>query len=170
MERTGQSLIIMQGIPACGKSTWARNEQAKDPEHVIIVSRDGLRHMRGTYWVPKQENFITTIENYMIHEGLRKGYTVIVDATNLNPSAITRFKSMAASHDVPMWGILVHESLETCIERNNNPDREHHINPGIIKNFYDPKYLDYCRNNNIEIKPGTIAEQLLYSPNTEDVE
>ena len=33
-------IILTRGIPASGKSTWAKQEVLKDPEHSIRINRD----------------------------------------------------------------------------------------------------------------------------------
>jgi predicted kinase len=53
-----QTLLILQGPPASGKSTWAK-EFVKNNPWYIRVCRDDLRRMRGTYWIPGQEDMIT---------------------------------------------------------------------------------------------------------------
>lgn len=81
-----------------GKSTYARSLANKDPEHVVIVSRDSIRKSLGKYWVPKREDLVTEIELSSIWHGLDLGYTVIIDATNFKHE---KFKIMAESYGIP---------------------------------------------------------------------
>lgn len=163
MEQTEQKLILLQGPPACGKSTIAIKEQAKDVDGSVIVSRDSFRDGRGKYWVPKQESYITALEQFAVDQALRMGYTVIVDATNMNPGMIRELVAMAEARFVPVWGWMVHETLENCLDRDNNITRSHHVGPMVIRNFYK-KYQDYCRAHNLEMVPGTISKYLIYNP------
>ncbi len=80
-------IIFTVGLPASGKSTWAKKYTEKNPDW-IRVSRDDLRNMRGKYWIPKQEKLITNLENACIIEALRDGKNVIVDACNLNKDLV----------------------------------------------------------------------------------
>lgn len=102
-------LIILSGIQGSGKSTYARSIVNKDPNHVVIVSRDSIRDSLGKYWVPKREDLVSEIELSSIWHGLDLGYTVIVDATNFKHE---KFKLMAESYgipceikyfDIPLW-------------------------------------------------------------------
>lgn len=77
-------VIFTKGLPACGKSTWAKEFVQKN-QNYVRVNRDDLRRMRGKYWLPKQEDLISAWEDALIVEALKLGYNVIVDATNLNP-------------------------------------------------------------------------------------
>lgn len=151
-------LIILQGIPASGKSTIATEWQAQDPSNRIIVSRDALRHARGQYWIPTQENLITRLELFMVQESLADGLEVMIDATNFNPAYLKRFHTIAAQAgltQVEHW--LVHTSLDECVSRDGNADRPHHVGETVISSFYG-KYVSYCRNNDIKIVPGTITK------------
>ena len=130
-------LIVLQGLPASGKSTLAKQMVQADPEGTIIVSRDALRHSLGVYWVPSRESFITDLELYAIQSGLERGYNVIVDATNLNEKIVNNWKMMAASTGVQIEFIKLNTPLETCLERDNNPDREHNVGADVIKSFYN---------------------------------
>ena len=50
-------LIYLTGLPASGKSTWAKNF-VKEKLDWVIVNRDSLRNMIGDYWIPSQELLI----------------------------------------------------------------------------------------------------------------
>ena len=53
-----KKIILTRGIPASSKSTWAKQEVLKDPEHSVRINRDDLRNMSGKYWVPTREDYI----------------------------------------------------------------------------------------------------------------
>ena len=58
----------------------------------VRVCRDDLRRMRGKYWIPEQEDLITSWEMDSIALGLHHGLNVLVDATNLNILSIFPFR------------------------------------------------------------------------------
>lgn len=74
-------LILTRGIPASGKTTWAR-EWVKGGKR-LLVSRDDLRNMFGEYWVPARESLITNIEEYIVATALESGYDVVVHDCNI---------------------------------------------------------------------------------------
>lgn len=81
-----QKVILTKGLPASGKSTWAKEQVDKD--HIYKrISMDDLRQMiDNNYWDgDKTEEFIRKIRNSMIKDCLTSGYNIIVDATNLDP-------------------------------------------------------------------------------------
>ena len=105
-------LIILKGIPASGKSSWAK-EFIEGKENWVIVSRDSIRESTGEYWVPSRENYITEIEDFSIKSALRNKLNVIVDATNLNESRNKRFDTIIQE--------LKGENIEVTIEYKEFP-------------------------------------------------
>lgn len=82
-------VIFTVGLPASGKSTWSKEFVQENPEYVR-VSRDDLRKMRGTYWIPEQEDMITVNENQAIITALSHNLNVVIDATNLNVERVEK--------------------------------------------------------------------------------
>lgn len=92
-------LTVLRGIPASGKSTWAVKYAKENPLTTVVVNRDALRNMCGTYWVAQREPLIKEMEDTLVTIALESGYNVIVDATNLNQSAIDRWKAHIKESD-----------------------------------------------------------------------
>lgn len=79
-------IILTRGIPASGKSTWAKQEVLKDPEHSIRINRDDLRNMCGKYWVPAREHYIEACKGLILISAMNFQFdTIIIDGMNLNP-------------------------------------------------------------------------------------
>ena len=87
-------MIILQGTPCAGKSTWAQ-QQVSGTEDWLIVSKDAIRHGLGDYWILSREKYITAIEDDMIRTGLRMKYNIINDGTNLDPARVSHLKKLA---------------------------------------------------------------------------
>lgn len=92
-------LIILQGPPCSGKSTWANvYKQQEDPE-VVIVNRDDIRFELGNgKYTMKREDEVTEIEYNRVIEGLKGGKTVILDATNLNPTYLKKWLELPVEY------------------------------------------------------------------------
>ena len=102
--------------------------------------------MMGCYWVPERESYVTELEEYSISLAMVKGYDIVVDAMNLNPETVAKFRKTCELHnklnpnqydlefkkftDVP---------LETCIERDKaRPDRT--VGELVIRGIWE-RYL-----------------------------
>ena len=68
-------IIVLVGVPASGKSTWALDYYSKHKGDSVIVNRDSIRYGRGEYWVPSQEKYIDDVEYSSVRSGLDLGLT-----------------------------------------------------------------------------------------------
>ena len=94
-------ILVLQGPPASGKSTFAK-EFVKDKPDWIIVSRDEIREGTGKYWVPSRENYISDVEELSIRAAINRNLNVIIDATNLNQKTIDKLTNLAAELEVEL--------------------------------------------------------------------
>jgi predicted kinase len=79
-------LILTRGVPASGKSTWAKAWVAEDPLTRVRVNRDNLRWtlgVKGGVGDQWQEEEVTHWQNQMVTRYLSQGKDVVVDNTNL---------------------------------------------------------------------------------------
>ncbi len=136
-----QQMIILQGIPGSGKTTWAQNflSFTNIKENWIRISRDDLRNMRGEYWIKEQEPIISEISEYAVHSVLRNRCNVIIDETNLNQNKIDKWKEIAQQYNTVVKFKYFHISLNEAIKRDEN--RESPVGRKVIKQFYY-KYID----------------------------
>lgn len=151
-------IIVLQGLPASGKSTWAR-EFVKGKKDWVIVSRDSIRESRGDYWIPEQEDYITEVENGSITSALAAKLNVIIDATNFNPAVIDRFKNYAeitnSDFEIKVFNISLSEAIirDKCRARS--------VGEKVIRRFHK-KYLSNTPKikavQNESLKPAYIVD------------
>jgi predicted kinase len=161
-------LIILQGPPSTGKSTWAKKTQAANPDTTVIVNRDSIRFGRGLYNVPNQEGYITEIEDFSIRAGLKNDYTVIVDATNLNPKTVARLRSIASEFGIEPefkdFYIPMSEAIENDVKRGLEGGLS--VGKKVIERFYKMYYPDKI-DSEIPSQKGYTDPRLITLPNTE---
>lgn len=131
-------LLILSGIPASGKSTFAKQWVEESPETRVIVNRDSIRRGLGVYWVPSREKLVTSIEQHSVWEALEMGYDVCLDATNLNKSFLNKWIEIADSINIPIEYKEFKISLEEALERDKT--REFSVGEKVIKDFYNKYY------------------------------
>jgi len=125
-------LLILQGIPASGKSTWAREFISKDnnSKKWIIVNRDSIRSMLGEYWVPTREDLVSEIEKYTIETALLRDYNVIVE--DCYDKTVTWIKQ----HILP--DVILGDDIELFMRLES----DHRKDAIIKKEFYDSDIKD----------------------------
>lgn len=132
-----QKLIITKGLPASGKSTWAKEQVSKDPENVVRVNKDDLRAMiNASKWSKGREKHIELMQEITVKHYLNLGFNVIVDNTHLVPKWTTYFKELAEDFNVKFEiKDFTHISIDTCIERNEL--REAKVPVRTIRDMYN---------------------------------
>lgn len=139
-----QELLILQGCPASGKSTWAKNF-IKGKSNYVRICRDDIREMCGDYWVPDRESLISKYEIYMIKEALKSGYNVIIDATNLNPKTFAKWNQIGKEFNCT---VSVKEFTVSFIEAiRRDASRERSVGESVIRTFYEKYYPSLLPEN-----------------------
>lgn len=112
--------IICRGLPASGKSTWAKQWVLEDPEHRVRINQDDIRLMLGKYWVPSREKLVQEIQFDAMLEALSRGFNVVVDNTNLNKKVLDGFDRIIKTYKnyEIEYKDFFNISLEECLRRN----------------------------------------------------
>lgn len=89
-------VLILRGIQGSGKSTYAKKLVNKGGW--LRVNKDDLRAMLfNSKYSGKKEKAVLTIRDRIISNGLRYGYNVVVDDTNLNPIHTDRIEEVVSN-------------------------------------------------------------------------
>ena len=132
-------LLITRGLPASGKTTFARKLQP----YVVRVNRDDLRRMlhgRRLYsqWAECQ---VTAVQRALVEVLLRARAEVIVDDTNLRARTVREWAELAARLDATLE---VHDftdvPLEECLRRDAGRPVGERVGEMGIRRMYD-RYL-----------------------------
>ncbi len=130
-------IIITKGLPASGKSTWAKEQLAKNSK-IKRVNKDDLRAMiDNSQWSQTNEKFVLKIRDIIVREALKNGNDIIVDDTNLHCKHITRLKQIANELKVK---IEINDSflevpVEECINRDKK--RPNSVGQEVILDMYN---------------------------------
>lgn len=140
--------IICRGLPASGKSTWAKQWVLEDPEHRVRINQDDIRLMLGKYWVPSREKLVQEIQFDAIVEALCRKFDVVIDNTNLNKKVLEKFDRLIKTfEDYEIeYKDFFDTPLSVCIERDKN--RELQVTEKVIRGFYNNYKDKYPLNGN----------------------
>lgn len=135
-----QKLLVLKGLPASGKSTYARNLLKKYPGQWVRTNKDDIRAMvLGGKWSRKKEKLVERIESSTIVDALDSGYSVVVDNTHLGGSHIERYKQLIQTHRFDNVEIEINDEFlavrpEDCIKRDL--ERERSVGAEVIWRMY----------------------------------
>jgi predicted kinase len=115
-------IIVLRGLPASGKSTWAKDYISRNPK-TARVNKDDLRLMLHNSQSSKEnEELVLDIRNSIIISALNQDYDVIVDDTNFAAKHVTTIQEIAddwaADFEVKDFDV----PLDVCLERNRKRD------------------------------------------------
>ncbi len=112
-------LILTVGIPASGKSTWARERQTSHQLPVDIVERDIIREeLTGTRQNFEHEIEVTRIAQRRVSDALRAGRTVIVSDTNLRKRYRREWEDFATYYGATYEEVWFDVPFDECMRRN----------------------------------------------------
>lgn len=125
-----KTVIILRGLPASGKSTYARKLLDENPGAYKRLNKDELRVMLdNNHHTTHNEKFIEKVRDMMLLEALLDGKHVIIDDTNLSDRPIERIKNVVrkfnADHNQHVQVEIkeMNTSLEECLERDKSRDK-----------------------------------------------
>jgi len=151
-----QKVILTQGLPASGKSTWAKNHVLTNPNWKRI-NRDDLRRMIDVGKYSKEnEKLIRKIRDTLLFDFLVNGFSVIIDDTNFEQSQIDNIRSIAISEKVPVEVRYFNADPVECVKRNALRDEWERVPEEVIWQMYE-KYVkpnEYKENEKLVQDPN----------------
>lgn len=114
-------VILTVGIPASGKSTWAKSVVAQDPHNWVRINNDDIRTMiNGSQWSRETEKLVATIRMSMLREALKRNRSVIIDNLNITSDhwKQTLMECQHINKDMTVSEKVFFVDLETAIARN----------------------------------------------------
>ncbi len=135
----------MRGLPASGKSTYAKQLVADNPNRYKRINRDDMRAMFDVKHTSKgNEKFIKRMRDILIVEALKDGKHVIVDDTNLSDKNEIRIRQIAQEfakeheQDIRVEIKEMEATLAECLERDSK--REKQVGEKVIRRMHRQFY------------------------------
>lgn len=132
-------LVITRGLPASGKTTYARDWVAKDRQNRARVNRDDIRQMAdfGVYVHGATEQRVLAIRNASIKALLQRGVSVVCDDTNLPNRTVRDLVDMAVRCKAE-WRIQNFTDVEpkVCRVRNALRNDKRPLDESVIDDMY----------------------------------
>lgn len=137
-----RTLLLMQGCPASGKSSWIKENKLEQ----YTLSADELR----TYVqapVLNEEGKLTISQNNdkyvwdllmkLLEERMKKGDFTVIDATHNNDKMLKRYKDLCDTYKYTMFIKRMDTPLEQCLINNRNRDEYKFVPENKIKLMYN---------------------------------
>lgn len=161
------SLVLTRGLPASGKTTWAKEWVMQAPVERARVCRDDLRQLLYGMDAPlprELEEGITIAERASVRALLRSGRSVVVDAMHLRRSYITEWEKIAqeTGADFSVEERFLDVKLDELILRDQirSENDERHVGEQFIRETS----LRYATIEPYKPSPETDGEMYIYVP------
>lgn len=128
------TLYMTKGLPASGKTTWAREKVTA--EGYVRVNKDDLRAMLfNGHSGGKMEGLVLSARNHLVISALNLGKNVICDDTNLNPKHEEVLRGIARAQKASfVVQDFTNVAIEECISRDKK--RPNYVGEGVIRQMY----------------------------------
>lgn len=117
-----KKMMILRGLPASGKSTFARKLLKSEPGKWKRINRDDIRAMcDDSEFSSKNEEFAREVKTTLIRLAIESGFNVVLDDTHLVASTVAKMHLLAQSiGDVEVIEKCFNTDVETCKKRNES--------------------------------------------------
>jgi predicted kinase len=174
-----RKVIILKGLPASGKSTYAKDLIDRNPGQYKRINKDDLRAMLdNSYWSKGNEKFVLKIRDWLIFEALNDGKNVLVDDTNLHSRHETKIRDLIKQYnqqnnsnvtvETKFFDIELEEAIKRDLKRLNS------VGEKVIREMYYEFIAikeSKQREQNTDLPKavivdidGTVAENITRSP------
>lgn len=122
-DKDSRVVVITVGLPASGKSTWAKELVASEPNRWKRINRDDLRlmlHGRShDYSSYEHEKAVTEASDALVRAAIESGHDVVMDNTSLKVCDRKSAHTIASScGNCTVIEKVFCVTLETALERN----------------------------------------------------
>lgn len=125
-------LTLMVGLPASGKSTYAR--VLGEADNTTVLSSDILRkELLGSEADQSNNDLVFKTLYERARALLKDGKNVVIDATNINAKDRKRTLSNFSDLHIERFCYVMSTPVDVCIERDKNRDRT--VGENIINKF-----------------------------------
>lgn len=138
---TNVEIVLTRGLPASGKSTWAKEWVAENSDWRLRINRDDLRHQLFNKYHPltrMQEDHVTLFEESMVEAAIKAKVSVVVDATHLKASYVKRWYDIGNRLGVPVNVQDFDTDVEACVfrDRTRMVKGERFVGEEVIRDMY----------------------------------
>ncbi len=128
-------VILTKGLPASGKSTWAKQLLDDNPNAYKRINKDDLRAMLdNSKHSQAAEKFVVKVRNALILLALEEGKHVVIDDTNLAQKHETTIRQLVHGKAEVHIEDFTHVPLEVCIARDKK--RASSVGEKVIRGMY----------------------------------
>ena len=128
-------ILLLKGLPASGKSTFAKELVKQGQGKIVRINKDDLRAMiHNSKFSKNREAVILQTRDTLINLFISQEKSIIIDDTNLNPVHEKEISNIAKEYNYTFLVKMFDVSLRECLKRNAL--RDNPVPDEIISKMY----------------------------------
>ncbi len=137
-----RKLLILQGCPASGKSTWIEENNLQP----YTISSDAIRLLfrpvelgadSKEHISPKCDKEVWDTIFLMLEAKMKQGQFVVIDACNISIKTLNKYNELALKYLYKVYYKRFDLPLETLYDRNKYREEYKQVPEEVIENFYN---------------------------------
>lgn len=151
LNQNKQFILFLVGIPASGKSTYAK-ELCKNYPNIKRINKDDIRKTLNKPFSYEFEKIALTKERNEGLNFLENGFSLVVDDTNIKEKHFNYWLNISKIFKIPIKVKIFEISLEEAIERDSG--RKDSVGQEVINNMFKlmkkEKWITNLKENYLE--------------------
>jgi predicted kinase len=131
-----QTITFTRGLPASGKSTWAKEQVVNGNGKIVRVNMDDIRSMLGLPYSVYAEELALRVQDQAILSAVKSGRDVIVDNTHIEKKMPTRIKKLFDGDVIFKIKDFTDVPLGHCLERDQQRVGSAHVGADVIRRMH----------------------------------
>jgi predicted kinase len=131
-----QTITFTRGLPASGKSTWAKEQVVNGNGKIVRVNMDDIRSMLGLPYSVYAEELALRVQDQAILSAVKSGRDVIVDNTHIEKKMPTRIKKLFDGDVLFKIKDFTDVPLGHCLERDQQRVGSAHVGADVIRRMH----------------------------------
>lgn len=141
-----KELVMLQGLPGSGKTTWAKEQVARLDIRAVRVNKDDIRReleATGWQWSSKDETTVQEIRDRRLIEAMVEGADLVIsDDTNFARRHQQRLRELADAHDYAFRVLPFVTPIDECIARDAQREGVARVGEDVIRRMAHTYSLD----------------------------
>jgi predicted kinase len=163
-----KTLYFLRGLPASGKTTWAKKKLATlnwdGVRRAVRTNKDEIRKRLRAKGINSETRVIRR-ETELVTKAMKAGLQIIIDNTHFHPPHELRYRQLADEYGYKFEiKSFTHVSVEACVRRDLK--RRNSVGEWVIRDMHS-KYLSQRVNEQQE--KNVMRALLIRSPHIEKI-
>lgn len=133
-----RKIILTRGIPASGKTTWAKQWVSEDPNNRVRISCKEIRDMLvPNYHMSQHGKLVMAMSREMLRKALSYDKDVVMDDMNLSYEIIDEIIDIAGIYSASIIYQDFRTPLDICIQRDAQRPEDQQLGEITIRKIYE---------------------------------